>query len=72
MCLGAIYWARLQEIYRASTREDAAQVGFDDDAFYKELVLPPAKRQISMKSLLRSEGQETLKLWLNNPNQMAY
>jgi tRNA(Arg) A34 adenosine deaminase TadA len=30
MCLGAIYWARLDKIYYANTKVDAAAIGFDD------------------------------------------
>src|SRR5579871_2440334 len=30
MCLGAIYWARLDRVYFGDTREDAAMVNFDD------------------------------------------
>ena len=28
MCLGAIYWARLQCLYYANSRQDAARIGF--------------------------------------------
>ena len=31
MCLGAIYWARPEKIFFAATREDAAEIGFDDN-----------------------------------------
>ena len=31
MCLGAIYWARPKKIYFACSREDAANIDFDDD-----------------------------------------
>jgi guanine deaminase len=30
MCLAAIYWARLNKIYYANTRNDAANINFDD------------------------------------------
>ena len=30
MCLSAIYWARIERIYYANTRHDAAAIGFDD------------------------------------------
>ena len=38
MCLAAIYWARLDRIYFANSREDAAAIGFDDELIYDEVV----------------------------------
>ena len=34
MCLGAIYWARLKQVFFACNRIDAAQAGFDDSFIY--------------------------------------
>ncbi|MCK5830319.1 MAG: nucleoside deaminase [Methylococcales bacterium] len=48
MCLGAIYWARLEAVYFACNRQDAAKAGFDDDFIYKEIQLRPEKRHIPM------------------------
>ncbi len=36
MCLGAIYWARPRAVYYANTRDDAAEIGFDDRFIYDE------------------------------------
>jgi tRNA(Arg) A34 adenosine deaminase TadA len=43
LCLAASCWARLDRIYHAATRDDAA-AGFDDRVFYAELGKPAAKR----------------------------
>ena len=37
MCLSAIIWANIKEIYYACTREDAAKIGFRDDLIYEYL-----------------------------------
>lgn len=37
MCLSAIIWANIKEIYYACTREDAAKIGFRDDIIYEYL-----------------------------------
>ena len=63
MCLGAIYWSRASNIYFASTREDAADAGFDDAAIYRELALPPELRRIRCVNLLRAEGKEAFLKW---------
>ena len=31
MCFGAIYWARIDNIYYSNNRKDAARIGFSDD-----------------------------------------
>ena len=40
MCLGAIYWAHLDKVYYANTKDDAKGIGFDDSFIYDELALP--------------------------------
>lgn len=37
MCLSAIIWSNIQEVYYACTREDAGNIGFRDDAIYEYL-----------------------------------
>ena len=56
MCLAALYWARIEKIYFANTAEDARNIGFDDKAFYQELQLPWAERQIPSQQLLRDQA----------------
>jgi guanine deaminase len=63
MCLGAIYWARMDTIYYANTKTDAAAVGFDDDFIYKELERPMHHRKLHIVQLLRDEANTAFKLW---------
>src|SRR5674476_479598 len=46
MCLGAIYWARPKVVYFANSRQDAANIGFDDSMIYEELGIDLDKRKI--------------------------
>ena len=48
MCLGAIYWARLDNVYYANNREDAANIGFDDDFIYHDMALKLSERSKNM------------------------
>lgn len=48
MCLGAIYWARLDRVYFAASRSDAAGAGFDDEFIYRELASGFAVRRIPL------------------------
>ncbi len=61
MCLSAIYWARIPQIYFANTRQDAADIGFDDDFIYRQIPLPPEERAIRMAPLLRGEARASFK-----------
>src|SRR5699024_8635439 len=55
MCLSAIYWARIPEIYYSNTKEDAADIGFDDSFIYEQIVLPSSVRDIPMQRM-NTEG----------------
>ena len=63
MCLGAIYWARLDKMYYANTKKDAANVGFDDAFIYDEIDLHPEERRLKTERLLPNEALEAFNLW---------
>ena len=63
MCLGAIYWARIDTIYYANTKADAAEIGFDDHFIYKEMGLPMQQRTLNIVQLLHDEAIGAFKLW---------
>jgi len=72
MCLGAIYWARLDGIYFANNRKDAAEAGFDDDFIYQELARPLAGRSVPIVSLLRDEALPVFRLWNEKTDKTEY
>jgi tRNA(Arg) A34 adenosine deaminase TadA len=72
MCLSAIYWARLDRIYFANNRQDAAAIGFRDDFLYHEIPLPLDQRAIPTLPLLRAEGQVAFAEWDLKPDKVQY
>jgi guanine deaminase len=72
MCLTAALWARIDSIVFASGREDAAEAGFDDAYFYREVALPTAQRQVPCRQVLREEARAAFDAWRNNPNRNTY
>jgi tRNA(Arg) A34 adenosine deaminase TadA len=72
MCLGAIYWARLDRIYFAATREDAALAGFDDSLIYREVSTSLDQRAIPITNLMREEGREPMRVWKAFQDKVAY
>jgi guanine deaminase len=72
MCLGAIYWARIDKVYFGNLAEDAAKIGFDDSAIYGELTRPPAQREIPMIQMMREEALAAFRAWEENPGKTPY
>jgi tRNA(Arg) A34 adenosine deaminase TadA len=72
MCLAAAYWAHIERIVHACTRDDAAAIGFDDAFLYRELAAPSASRRIPSIPLLRDEGLTVFREWTENPRRVQY
>jgi tRNA(Arg) A34 adenosine deaminase TadA len=72
MCLSAIYWARLGQVYYANTRRDAAKIDFDDDFIYREVALPIRRRELRMSQFLREEALVAFVEWQRKPNKIPY
>lgn len=72
MCLGAIYWARPDQLFFACTREDAARVGFDDHFIYEEIERPFEERRIKSLNFLRDEGLTVFTNWANKSDKIEY
>lgn len=69
MCLGAIYWASLRQVYFANTKQDAAAAGFDDQFIYDEIAVPLNQRSIPMRQMLQQEAQVAFQEWQKKMNQ---
>ena len=72
MCLSAIYWARIDKIYYANTREDARKIDFDDSLIYTELQKKIDKRKIPMIQILRNEALKAFELWDKKKDKVKY
>lgn len=72
MCLAAAYWARLESIYFAATRKDAASIGFIDAAIYDDLCLEPGERRIPMRQLMRNEVLDVFQHWQAKSDRVIY
>ena len=72
MCLGAIYWARLDKMYYGNTKKDAANIGFDDAFIYEELDLKPENRKLKSEQILADEAIEAFNLWGKTDKKIEY
>ena len=72
MCLSAIYWARLDALYFAASRSDAAAAGFDDALLYEEVSKPWNARTLKSEQHLQSAAQEVLEVWKSKADKIPY
>jgi guanine deaminase len=72
MCLGAIYWARLEKVYFACSRHDAAEANFDDSFIYDEIALAPSERRIVMLHVNLPNARLPFTVWAQNANKLPY
>ena len=72
MCLGAIYWARLDKMYYGNNKTDAKNIGFDDSFIYDELQLKPEDRKLPSEILLHNEALTAFKAWVAKEDRVEY
>jgi len=72
MCLGAIYWAKIDKLYFAGTKIDAQNAGFSDKFIYEEIELPIKKRKLKTQNILRQEAQKVFNYWKLKENKTPY
>ena len=72
LCLSAIYWARIDKIYYANTREDAQKIDFDDSLIYSEFKKNIKERKIPMTQMMRDEALKAFELWDKKTDKVKY
>jgi tRNA(Arg) A34 adenosine deaminase TadA len=72
MCLGAIYWARIDKIYYGNTKADAKKIGFDDSFIYDELDKPIEERHIPTVQLMPLQANIAFERWSTMDNKTEY
>ena len=72
MCLSAIYWAHIDKVYYANTRDDAKKIDFDDSLIYSELPKNVKIRKIPMAQMMREEALKAFELWDKKTDKVKY
>ena len=65
MCLNAIKWSNVTEIYYAATRDDADAIGFRDRVFYDENV-------VTLHHVDLKEARSVMDKWYNSVTKKPY
>jgi tRNA(Arg) A34 adenosine deaminase TadA len=72
MCLSAIYWSRINKVYYANTRFDAANIGFSDNFIYEELSKNNNEKEIELIKIDNTDAINTFNNWDKNNEKIKY
>ena len=72
MCLSAIYWSHIDLVYYGNSRENAAEIQFDDKFIYDEMKKEINERKIPLKQILKDEAIKAFNLWTQTENKTQY
>ena len=72
MCLGAIYWARIDKIFYANSRTDAKKINFDDSFIYDELKKSMSERSIPTIQIMQNEAIKAFEAWKQKTDKTEY
>ncbi len=72
MCMGAIYWARLDAVYYSCGVDAADAIGFGDAFLYEELARPESERAIHMQQIHPELGERAYRAWSDKADRHPY
>jgi tRNA(Arg) A34 adenosine deaminase TadA len=72
MCLSAIYWARIPHVYYANDRNDAKEIGFDDEFIYEEIKKDIQDRSVKLKRVESEKALEGFGMWRDKMDKLHY
>jgi len=72
MCLSAIYWAGITELYYCADKEDAEKAGFMDRHLYEEVCRPHGERELRSIRVYSPLMPALLRDWQEMDNKTLY
>lgn len=72
MCLAAIYWARIDNVYFLASKEDAHSAGFSDKFIYEEFCKKIEDRSLKIVKLENNKEIEPFRVWEENKDKIKY
>jgi guanine deaminase len=71
MCLAAIYWSNISQVFYGCTSKDAERIGFRDRRLY-DLIKKRKSPALKKIKLGRSECLKPFREWSRNPDRVMY
>ena len=72
MCLGAIYWSGIKEVYYGASRINAHKYGFSDKFIYDFIKKSKKNRKIKMEQIKTNNIIKSFKEWEQKNDKILY
>lgn len=72
MCLGAIYWAKIDNLFFANSQNDADDIGFSDKFIYDEIAKKYTQRNLKTENIMREDAIKAFDIWKNKQDKIEY
>lgn len=72
MCYSAVHWAKIKKLYYGATRQDAADIGFDDQYLYEVLAKERIDEQLVLLPLERERCLKVFMAYISDAERTAY
>ncbi|WP_040211016.1 nucleoside deaminase [Clostridium polynesiense] len=72
MCFAAIHWAKIKKLYYGATREDAADIDFDDQYIYDVIRGNASELQVDVVQIDRDKSLEPFHEWKFKMDRVQY
>lgn len=71
MCLSAIIWSNIKEVYYANSKEEAAKIGFRDDMIY-DYIKNQDDKILKLTRILSDEAKQVFEDFEKNEDKIMY
>ena len=73
MCMGAIYWSRIDRVFFGNSLKDTSKIGFDDAFQYEDFAKPWNERHIPITpDFDRDVTMTSFKAWMDKEDRHPY
>jgi tRNA(Arg) A34 adenosine deaminase TadA len=72
MCMSAIYWSRIDNVYFSCDLTATREIGFDDSFQYEDFAKPMDERRIHIEQIYPELGAKAYEAWTDKPDRHPY
>lgn len=72
MCLAAIFWAGIKDVFYCSSRNDAGSIGFSDEHIYDQMGISQFPPTLHIERIILPAGEKLFAEWSGKQDKTHY